>query len=344
MKIAGARVEPFLRAPSPGCSVVLLFGPDQGLVRERAQKLASGVVSDLADPFSTVDLAPAGLKSDPARLADEAAAISFGGGRRLVRVRGAGDEVTAAVKNYFATGTTDSSLVVIEAGELSNRSALRRLLEGAKEGAAIACYADDNRNLRSVIIETLKDHGLTASRDALAYLSAHLGSDRVVTRSELEKLALYKGAAGEITLEDAMACVGDSAASSLDEVIYGTGGGDPEAVDRALARVFSEGTAPVAVIRTTIRHFQRLHLVRGLMARDLPLEKAMGRLKPPVIFLRAEAFRAQARAWNEGRIARALDLLLEAEGDCKTTGMPDQAVCSRALLRIAQAAPMYRRT
>jgi DNA polymerase-3 subunit delta len=156
-------------------------------------------------------------------------------------------------------------------------------------------------------------------------------------------LALYKGVSGEVTLEDAVACVGDSAATSLDQVVFATGGGDPIAVDQALGRVFSEGIAPVAVIRTTLRHFQRLHLVRGLIARDLPLDKAMARLKPPVIFLRAEAFRTQARAWSEARIARALDLLLEAEGDCKTTGMPDQAICSRALLRIAQAAPMYRR-
>ena len=99
----------------------------------------------------------------------------------------------------------------------------------------------------------------------------------------------------------------------------------------------------MAVIRNVIRHFQRLHLVRGLVAKDLPVDKAMSRLKPPVIFLRTEAFRAQVRAWGDARIARALDLLLEAEGDCKTTGMPDQAICSRALLRIAQASPMYRR-
>lgn len=343
MKVAGARVEALLRNPDPGISVVLLFGPDQGLVRERAEALAATIIDDPSDPFRSVELAPTTVKSDPARLADEAAAISFGGGRRLVRIRGAGEEVTAAVKNYFETGTTASSLVVIEAGELSARSTLRKLLEGAKEGAAIACYGDDSRSLHAVVAETLRQHDLTATRDAMAYLCDHLGSDRVVTRTELQKLALYKGGPGEVTLEDATACVGDSAATSLDGVVFGTAGGDPIAVDRALGRVYSEGMAPVTVLRTVMRHFQRLHLVRGLVAKDIPLDKAMTRLKPPVIFLRTDAFRAQARAWSESRIARALELLLEAEGECKTTGMPDQAVCSRTLLRIAQASPLYRR-
>ena len=87
MKLAAARVEGFLRQPDPEIHAVLLYGPDAGLVRERAETLARGVCPDLHDPFRVAELSGGMLVSDPARLADEAAQISLMGGRRVVRVR-----------------------------------------------------------------------------------------------------------------------------------------------------------------------------------------------------------------------------------------------------------------
>ena len=50
MKIPTAETEHFVREPDPEWIAVLVYGPDQGLVRERARKIASSVVEDLADP------------------------------------------------------------------------------------------------------------------------------------------------------------------------------------------------------------------------------------------------------------------------------------------------------
>lgn len=339
MKVSGGRIGSFLKAPDPSCVAVLIYGPDRGLVRERAETLARTVVEDPSDPFRAVDLASATLKSDPARLSDEANAIPFGGGRKLVRVRDAGDELNGIVGDFLGSGPAPGGMVLIEGGDLPKRSSLRKVFEAADNAAAIPCYSDDARNLRGVIAETLKAEGMTVSRDAMAYLAENLGSDREITRTELQKLALYKGAPGEIGLDDAMACVGDSAATSLDSVIYAAAAGNQKILERELARVLSEGIAAVAIIRGALRHFQRLHLVAGLAATGTPVEKGVAKLRPPVIFLRAEAFKAQARRWDLGRIVRAMELLLEAEADCKTTGLPAEAVCGRVLLRIAQAAP-----
>src|SRR5947209_11687995 len=91
MRLAPARIAAFLQRPDPEIRAVLLYGPDEGLVRERAEAVARSVCSDLKDPFRVADLTGAGLAADPARLADEAAQLSLIGGRRIVRVRGAGD-------------------------------------------------------------------------------------------------------------------------------------------------------------------------------------------------------------------------------------------------------------
>jgi DNA polymerase-3 subunit delta len=337
VKIAAGRVDKFLRSPDAGVVFVLVYGPDSGLVNERAIALVRAVAGSESDPFRVSDLPAVALKSDPARLADEASAQSMTGGRRAVRLSGAADAITPIVAAYLEGAKADS-LIVAEAGILGPRSSLRRLAEKLTNGAAIACYADDGRSLGQVIAESLKDRGLSATADARAYLATHLGSDRRVTRAELEKLALYVGDAKSITLEDAQACVGDNAATSLDAIAYAAGSADQEALDRALRRAFLEGVHPVPILRAVIRHFQRLHYASGMVRDGKSPKQALDSLKPPVIFRFADIFQAQIRLWPYTRLATALEILTEAEIACKSSGPAPEALTGRALMRIAQAA------
>ena len=348
MKISPREAETFLKSPDPAVRAVLVYGPDAGLVSERVEALVKGAAGDLADPFRVADISARELIDDPARLADEAAALSLTGGRRAVRLRQAGDNLAPLFREFLAAAGGDSraddTLIVVEAGDLAARSALRKAFEGAKAGAALACYRDDARSLGGVIRETLREFGHEATPDALAYLSAHLGGDRQLSRRELEKLALYKGAEpGAIELGDAQACIGDSAALSLDDLAFAVAGGAAAEAERALARSLQEGVHAVGALRAVSRHFQRLHLVAGLVDSGLPLDGAVKRLRPPLFWKLAPAFRTQVTAWTLGSLARALGRLLEAEADCKRGGAPEVAICSRALLEIAVNAPARRR-
>jgi len=338
VKISGARQDSFIKAPDPATACVLLYGPDRGLVSERARKLSASIVATPDDPFRIVEMTGANLKSDPSCLIDEAQAMAFGGGRRIIRLRDASDAASKVVDGLLKVATASDALIIIEANELGPRSSLRKLCETTKNAASIACYGDDVGSLARVIGETLGAHGLKPSRDAMAYLAASLGSDRSVTRSELEKLALYMGAPGTVELADAQAAIGDNAASALDDICLSAGSGDRAGLDKALARALGEGSHPVQILRTVARHFLRLHLAAGLVASGKNPDQAMKSLKPPVMFMQADRFRIQLQRWRPSRLSDALDLLSEAEMDCKTTGMPVEAVCGRVLMRIAQAA------
>jgi DNA polymerase-3 subunit delta len=337
MKIAPARIRPFLAAPDKSVCAILVYGPDTGLVDERADALARSVVADLGDPFRVARLTGAALAADPARLADEAAAIPFGGGRRVVIVSDAEDAAAPAARGFLAAPLGDA-MVILRAGELGPKSKLRLLFEEADNAAALPCYLDDGEALAGVIREALGKHGLAADPDTMEWLADHLGGDRRATRSELEKLAIFMGRPGRLKLEDAIACIGDGAAITLDDLALATGDGDHEQAQRALDKVLAEGTHPVALLRTLARHFKRLHLLAGMTAAGRSPDEAIGSLKPKPFFRTAARLRGQLARWPVSRAGSALELLQQAEIDVKTTGMPAEAICGRAVLQLARAA------
>lgn len=337
MILKGARLDAFLRRPDPAVRAVLFFGPDRGLVRERADALVGAAGGDAADPFATIELDPATLKSDPARLVDEAAALSFSGRRRVVRLREATDAGAGAVEAWLGHGAGEG-LVLVECGDLSPRSALRKLAEKSDTAVAVGCYPNAGPELERFIIETLAGNGVTIRGEAAAFLAARVGADRALVRGELDKIALYVGAGGTVTTDAAAACIGDSSEVTMDMVADAACRGDGAALDRALAAAATEGASPVALLRATARHVERLMLVVGLMARGDSPDKALAALRPPVFFKLRGSFLRQASSWSVNRLATALELLTAAEIDCKSTGLPDGLIAQRTLMRIAQAA------
>ncbi|RCK19692.1 DNA polymerase III subunit delta [Thalassospira lucentensis] len=336
MKLKAAQVETFLRAPDAKAQLVLIYGEDEGLVRERAVKLAKTVVEDLKDPFRVIEMGSAQLKEDSSRLRDEAAAISFGGGRRVIRLRDIGDAQAPAIADFLKDPAGDA-LIVIEAGSLPSRSKLRQAVEKAGNGMALPCYADSGRDLEGLISAVMEDHKLRIDRDATRYLVANLGSDRMISRSELEKLALYALKDGQVTLADAMDCVGDSSARHYDDVIQAVSQGNVVNLDTALTRLTEEGLNPVGALRMMLGYFQKLHLVKGQITQGANTEQAMKSLRPPLFFKAADQFRANLNNWAVPTLQRALQILLEAEKDCKSGLAVPETIAHRAMIKIAVA-------
>ncbi|MDX1574699.1 MAG: DNA polymerase III subunit delta [Kiloniellales bacterium] len=337
MKVSGRKIRQFLNNPAPDVRAVLLYGPDAGLVRERADGLVTGVAGDPGDPFRVAELSPDEVVKEPARLFDEAAAIAMTGGRRALRLRGPGDGLSDVFSRFLADPPGDG-LVVLEAGDLPPRSKLRKLFETADRAAALPCYRDEGRDLEALVEDMARKAGYRMTREARAYLVVNLGGDRLVTRREMEKLLLYMGPASqgtagdgagqnrEITLADVQACVGDSAERSLDDLVFALGDRNVPEIERTLTRVFQEGSSWVAPLRAAARHFERLHRVAGAMAGGAAAESAMARLRPPVFWKHRSRFQHQLQDWSPELLTRSLARLTEAELEGKRGRMAGEVV------------------
>ncbi|MGH6959861.1 MAG: DNA polymerase III subunit delta [Dongiaceae bacterium] len=337
MKIQARSVDSFLRRIDAKISVILLYGPDGGLVRERADRLAVSIAGDAGDPFRVSEITAARLRDEPTLLADEAAALTFGGGRRVVRLRDAGEAATGAVQTLLEA--PGGGLIVLEAGDLAPQSNLRRLAESAGNAAALPCYRDETEDLGRLVDEEVRRAGLRLASDAFDYLIANLGGDRGVTRRELEKLICFVGnpsAHGEVELSDVIACIGDSAALSLDDLVLAAADGHASALERAMTRCLDEGIVAVRILGAAGRHFLRLHRISGAAGSDR--ERVIATLRPPVFFRHKPRLLQQAQQWSPLLLARAIDRLTQAELACKSPNMKAdvaETLCRRALLEIA---------
>lgn len=316
---------------------VLFYGQDEGLVEECREKMTAAVVPDARDPFRITDLTQAQVKEDPARLYDEANAISLMGGRRVIRMRGVDNNLTPVMKEFLETYKGDA-LVVLTAGNLAKSGSLPSLFEKSTAAAVLPCYSDEGAGLKQFVFRALDEQGFSIDPDALAFIADNLGADRMVSRSELAKLAAYMGTENHITLKDAEACIGDASALSVDRLVYALAEGNQPEMNETLTRLYAEGQAPIVLLRAASMHFRRLHVTAGKIKEGQNMETAMRSLYPPVHFKRADSFKRQLKIWSAPKITRALALLMEAERECKRPGRPPELLCSRVFLQIAAQA------
>ncbi len=340
MKVAPRDIEARLKAIGGDINVVLVYGPDQGLVSERSKRIGRQIVQDLTDPFQVVRPDPKSLDDQPSLLADEIASLSMMGGRRLIRLDWPGADTRKLEEPLrLALDAAGDGLLVITAGDLKPSAPARKLCEAAKDALAIPCYADSANDVGELIADSFRAANVRIDRAAHDYLVAHLGGDRGITRSEIDKLLLYKiGDDTPLSLDEAEALIGDSAQLWLSDIAEAVTAGNLARLEDRLQRAAAAGESAVAILRTVQGRMLRLHLVRAQMDAGKAVSDAVKALRPPLFFKDRDGFIAALNRWPSGRILQALDLLMDAEIDCKTTGNPADVIMARVLLRLTKAA------
>lgn len=326
-------VEGALRRRLPGTWLLLIYGPDAGLVAERARLAAEGAVADPADPFQLIRLEGDAVAADPGRLSDEATTLGLFGERRAIWVKPTTRNLVPAAEILLRAPVQDT-LVVIEAGDLARSSPLRSLCERAPAALALPCYADNERDLARVVDETLREAGLAADRDVRDLLARSLGGDRLATRGELDKLVLFARGRDSVTIEDVEAVVSDVSSAALDGVLDAAFGGQPAAVIDGARRLAREGVTASTMLTFALRHALALAAARA--------EVEAGRSAPSAVeswrglsFKRRSAVERQLARWTSAALRRTIAVLQDAVLDSRRLSELGEVLAMRVLLDLA---------
>ena len=335
MKITSRNIDGFIAKPPADLMLALFYGRDLGLISTRADRLAKNAVADTSDPFATTHLTSDTIAQDPAVLYDSAAAIPATSDKRLVRVAHATDAIVGAVVNLLAR-PLDASLTIITAQDLNTKSALVKAVENHPRAAGIGCYPDQPQDIARMAQTIFSHHKITCDREALAWISSRLGGDHVLSRSELEKLALMAGEGGTITLAQAQSALGDSAAISGYEVAAAVAGGNMHSLIHAFDRAMADAIAPEAILRITMHHFTRLFRLACMMAeKNMTAEAAVRAYKPPIFFSEQRPTIQALTQWSHKKCLAANERLHMAETQSRQ-GVPAATATAHALLALCQ--------
>jgi len=331
--VKAADAEALIRRPDPRFAVILVYGPDLGLVNERARTVAERAVDDPSDPFQLIRLDGDVIASDPGRLADEAGTMGLFGSRRAIWVKPTSRNIAPSVEAVLTMPLQDT-LVVVEAGDLGRSAPLRTLCERSPKAAALPCYADSDRDVGTVLDETLKAAGLAMSREARQAAVAYLGGDRLATRGELAKLVLYAHGRNEITVDDVDAVLSDVSGLAMDAVVDAAFSGDAGRLEGDFRRLAAEGVAPSLVLGAALRHALTLLSVRLEIESGRPASAALEGWKG-LHFRRKPLVERQLGRFSAAALKDAIGALQASL--LETRRMPDlsSAIASRALLKIA---------
>lgn len=329
MKATDARLKAALDKPPADIRLYLLFGPDEAGAMALADRLARAMGPDA----ERIDLDAATLRSDPARLADEAASMSLFGTARHVRVTGAGEESLAAVTALLDAERAGNPVVMI-APSLKATAKLAKLALDAPAALAMACYVPGAEQLEGLATQIARDMGLRLGPRVGRRLAQAGGGDRAVMTREIEKLALYLDAAPERPAtcdEDALDAIGaDLGETEMGDVIEAVIAAQPAALGEALRRMDEAGVSPIPWLRSLARRLASLAEMRAEIASGGDVGSVMKRHR---VFFKEEAATAAAlRRWSPAALSRALVTVRRAERSVMAAATAGDVLAGQAML------------
>lgn len=322
-----------LAKPDPAWRLFLIYGPDAGLVSERASALAKANVDDAGDAFQLVRMSGDEIAADPLKLVDEANTIGLFGGRRAIRVSPTGKPLASAVEPLLATPSRDA-IVIVEAGDLQRSNPLRVACEKARTALAVPCYSDGARDLGGLVDEMVRSAGKTIDRSSRDQLTELLGGDRQTSRREVEKLLLYVGSDPSVTEAHISAVVGDTAQREQAALVDAVFSGKLPVLDLAFAKLTSEGLDTGVMLGALLR--QALAFLKARQAVDggRSVRDAVSSMRLP--YPRIAATEAALSVWTTPKLTEAVNVVGTAIAAVRRDGDMARPIASRALWTLAR--------
>lgn len=341
MKANRQQIERALDAPPPETRIFLLYGPDEA----GSMALAKRLERAMGEGAERIDMDGSTLRGDPARLADEAAAISMFGDKRWVRISGAGEESVPAIEALLEAGQAGNPVIAI-AGAIKNSSKLARLCLDNPMALAFASYAPDDREASQIASAIARELGLRLPPDLARRIADISGNDRTLMAGEIEKLALFLDASpeqpAEATAEALDALSAETVETQVTPLVNAVFGGDIDALTHEIAMLAASGTSLASVTRPLLGRAMLIAQIQAEFEKCGSMDRAIESAGKAIFWKDKPHVARQARTWNAKAVTRLMHRLLVAERATRDARGPGDLAVRHELLTIARQAARAR--
>ncbi len=311
---------------------VLIYGPNEGLVRDHIRRIKSDYLSDV--DFEEVSITGKSLDLNPNILETSANSISMFNNYKLIILESLKDKNLSELENVINSAPTQT-MMIIKADNLKKTSKLRKLFEGNSMCYALACYEDDAKSMMRLIDNFVKENNIAFDRDIKNYLMQTLSTDRMISFNELQKINLfYTNADTPPNLEEIKNLLNDTSSNNLQKMNESVMYGNTTKSSNIINRLLSEGNNPISILRSLINYLKRVQKVKVEMKKGSNFDVAIKFLRPPLFWKDKDNFQQHCLRWPLNKIEKNLSRLLDAEIDCKTNSKLSSILCERSILTI----------
>ncbi len=338
MKLTGRNAADFIRKPQATRAGILIFGADPMRVATARAQIVNALVGPQGESeMRLTRIAASDLRKDPALVNDAVKAQGFFPGPRVALVEDATDGLSKLMTTVLEDWREGDAQLVVTAGQLTAKSALRKVFEGHSNSVGIALY-DDPPNAEDVQI--LLDAAKLAipNRDVMDAIEAMAHSLTPGDfRQTIEKLGLYKLADPEpLSVADVALLAPQSADVDVDDILVVVAEGNSQMIGPVLRDLYAQGVLPITLCIGAMRHFRQLHVVASDPGGP---GQGIGRLRPPVFGPRRDRLVRQASQWGRDRLERAIAALTDTDLTMRSAShAPQHALMERTLIRLAMMA------
>jgi DNA polymerase-3 subunit delta len=336
MKINPNDIDNFIKNTISNISAILVYGPDNGLVKERVKAITSKILPGNIDSLRLIEFSYEKIKDDLRPLIDNIFSLNLSRQKLLIRVSNCAPAIAAtlseALNNYKG-----ENVILLYAGDLAPTSSLRKFFENSKKHVSIACYKDEQATIKKLIINKLNQHGYNISPLALQAMENFIGGDRMLILNEIEKLITYMGEHKNISLDDISSVITNSNIVTIDDFCQNIAQKKPAQAVQLFQSLMAENISLIALLRSLNKYFLRLYQVKFATMKNIPIAQAMNQLNPPVFFKNAVSFQNHLKIWTINELTNAIKIFAELEAKCKKTGVPAELICEHHFLKLIQS-------
>ncbi|MBD1141916.1 DNA polymerase III subunit delta [Pelagibacterales bacterium SAG-MED32] len=317
----------------------LVYGPNEGLIREHISKIKSDYLSDV--DFEEISITGKSLDLNPDTLETSANSISMFNNYKLIILESLKDKNMSELESVIGSAPTQTMLIV-KADNLKKTSKLRKLFENNAQCYALACYEDDAKSMMRLVDNFMKENDISIDRDIKNYLMQTLSTDRMISFNELQKISLfYANTDATPNLEEIKNLLNDASSNNLQRMNESVMYGNTAKTSNIISKLLSEGNNPISILRSLINYLKRVHKVKVEMKKGSNFDNAIKFLRPPLFWKDKENFQQHCVRWPLNKIEKNLSRLLDAEIDCKTNSKLSSVLCERSILTICHAGKQY---
>jgi DNA polymerase-3 subunit delta len=269
------RADLYLQTPNASHFLFLIFGVNQGLVVERSKILISSKSAKTMNCDDITNMAGDAIASDPLSVIDEVNSFDLFDNRpKSIRITLGSKSIIPALEVLIRNPPLNR-IILIQAGDLRPDSMLRRWFETQRAAISIECRPDEASDLQELIIKEISAACATLDREAYEFLIGHLGEDRLLNRSEVEKILLYTKGMKSITLEHVSDILPDFTMVDTNTLVDEAFAGNVLAVLQQLSKSSVRSLDRSRLFLVTLHYALSLHRGRAELEAGIPIDAAL---------------------------------------------------------------------